>query len=263
MAHETFHIPIEAAEIYEAEFVPAIFAEWAPVILDAARVGPGDRMLDVACGTGIVGRTAADLVGAGGRIVGLDANGAMLEVARRVRPDIEWFEGPAEDLPFPDDTFDAAVSQMALMFFTDRVQALTEMRRVVRDGGRLGIVVPAALEDQPAYRVFVDTAVRHAGADARSLLGTYWNCGDLSELESWIEAAGWQVTETRTRPGTAHFDSPASFVRTEVEGSPLAERIEPAVRRAIEQDVASELSMFDQNDHFAVPLLCHVIAAVA
>src|SRR4030095_9389410 len=109
--------------------------------------------------------------------VGVDVNPAMLSVARRVRPEIDWREGDAASLPFPDDSFDVVLCQMALMFFPDRVQALREMARVVTERGTVGVVVPAVLASQPAYAPFVEMAARHAGPDAIALLGAYFACG--------------------------------------------------------------------------------------
>ena len=117
---ETFQIPLEAAEVYEERFVPALFGQWAPLLLEEAGVDRGHRVLDVACGTGIVARTAADRVGPTGSVVGLDLNEAMLIVAKRVRPDLEWRHGDAAEFPFGEGSFDIALCQMALMFFPDR-----------------------------------------------------------------------------------------------------------------------------------------------
>jgi ubiquinone/menaquinone biosynthesis C-methylase UbiE len=150
---EGFQIPLEVAEFYESAFVPALFAQWAPLLCDAAGIAPGHRLLDVACGTGIAARTAADVVAPGGRVVGLDLNEAMLTVARRIRPNLEWYEGSIEDLPFPDGSFDTVLWQMALMFFPDRLKALQEMRRVVRPAGTVAIVVPDRLDAQLAFPV--------------------------------------------------------------------------------------------------------------
>jgi cyclopropane fatty-acyl-phospholipid synthase-like methyltransferase len=86
---ERFQLTVEAAEVYESRFVPALFAEWAPHLVEAAGVRPGQALLDVACGTGIVARTARPLVGPEARVVGVDLNDAMLTVARRVAPGIE------------------------------------------------------------------------------------------------------------------------------------------------------------------------------
>ena len=107
------------AEIYEAFFVPALFRQWGPVIAQAAAVVPNEHVLDVACGTGVLACAAAERVGAGGRVVGLDANPQMLAVARRRRAPVEWVEGRAEQLPFDDRSFDAVLSQFGFMFFVE------------------------------------------------------------------------------------------------------------------------------------------------
>src|SRR4029453_5492470 len=96
---ETFQLSVEAAEAYESRFVPAIFADWAPHLVEAAGVAPGQAVLDVACGTGVVARTAADRMGGRGRVVGLDLNEGMLTVAGRLRPDIEGGLGDAGGPP--------------------------------------------------------------------------------------------------------------------------------------------------------------------
>src|SRR5262245_23631955 len=116
MSTETFQLPLEAAEAYEAMFVPAFFAQWAPLTCAAAGVASGQDVLDVACGTGIVARTAAEVVGPAGSVVGVDLNESMLVVARRIRPDLDWRQGDAGRLPVADASFDAVLCQMALMF---------------------------------------------------------------------------------------------------------------------------------------------------
>lgn len=259
---ETFQIPLAAAEIYEARFVPGIFAEWAPLLVDQAELRPGHAVLDVACGTGIAARTAADRLGEGGVVVGVDLNDAMLTVARRVRPDLTWQRGDACALPFPAAAFDAVLCQMALMFFPDRGKALTEMARVAADGGTVAIVVPARLADQPAYGPLVEVAAAHAGPEALSLLGTYWACGDLDELCGLIESAGLRVRKTLTHQGTARFDSPEALVATEVEGSPLIERITADVYGRIKSGARAALEPFTSAEGTVnAPLIGHVVVA--
>ncbi|MEL7208917.1 MAG: methyltransferase domain-containing protein, partial [Actinomycetota bacterium] len=187
---ETFQIPPAAAERYEERFVPSVFAEWAPVTLEAAEAQPGDRLRDVACGTGIVARTAHRQSQGRIDVTGVDLNQAMLAVAARVEPGVDWRQGDVGALPFADHDFDVVVCQMAFMFFPDRSRALAELVRVARPGGRLAIVVPAALDAQAAYGPFVDVAAEHTGDDARSLLGTYWNCGDLPAFTELARRAG-------------------------------------------------------------------------
>ncbi len=258
---ESFQIPIEAAEFYESAFVPAFFAQWAPILCEAAGVGPGQRLLDVACGTGIVARTAADLVAPEGKVVGLDLNEAMLIVARRVRPDIEYHQGGAAALPFPAGSFDTALCQLALMFFPDRLTALREMGRVIRPGGTVAIAVPSRLDAQAAFSPFVDLAARHAGPAAVSLLSTYFVCGDLDELTGLVQTAGLKVTSARTHVGVYRAPSVDAFVTTEVESTPLIERLSDEVYQRIRTGARDVLAPFTAADgSVEAPFECHVLA---
>src|SRR5688572_14100435 len=123
---ELLQSEIDAANAYEALFVPCLVGEWAPLVADAAHVRPGERVLDVACGTGVLARAVAARAGSQGSVAGLDASRGMLAVAERHAPTVDWRHGVAEALPFDDSSFDAVVSQFGLMFFTDRRQALHE-----------------------------------------------------------------------------------------------------------------------------------------
>lgn len=144
---------IATAEAYEEFFIPALIKEWASRVIEAARIQPGDKVLDVACGTGIVARTAAQRVGSGGTVAGLDRNPGMPEIARRMATGIDWRQGEAESLPYSDETFDAVVCQFGLMFFSDRSLALREMMRVPANKGRLALTVWDRLESMPHSRL--------------------------------------------------------------------------------------------------------------
>ena len=124
----------QEARGYEQGFVPAIGAPFGAALVAAAGLRQGERVLDVACGTGIVTRLAADRVAPDGKVSGLDLNPAMLSVARSVaqssgRP-INWYESSAEAMPLPDGSFDVVFCQLGLMFIADRRAAVREMRRV-------------------------------------------------------------------------------------------------------------------------------------
>jgi len=261
-AAETFQVPIEVAEVYEKQFVPALFADWAPAVADLADLGPGQNVLDVACGTGILARTAADRVGVTGSVTGLDLNPAMLTVAARVRRGIDWQQGDAQELPFADASFDRVVCQMALMFFPDRAEAVREMARVVHPGGIVTLMTPATLEVQPAWGPFVQVAARHAGPDAVGLLSTYWAAGDAVELARLLSDAGLEVIATVTREGTARFTSIDQMVTTEVESTPLAERLTPQAYQRIRSETREALRRFaNPGGSIALPLIGHIVAA--
>jgi hypothetical protein len=148
------------------------------------------------------------------------------------------------------------------MFFPDRARALREMGRVVTAGGTVAVVVPSRLESQPAYGPFVEMAVRHAGPDAASLLSTYWACGDLGGLTALVESAGLHVARTRTRLGTVRLGSVDEFVATEVESTPLIERISDEVYRRIREGAREALRPFTTPaGGVEVPLEAHIVSA--
>jgi SAM-dependent methyltransferase len=261
-APETFQIPLEQAEMYEAKFVPALFADWAPHVVEMGDVSAGHTVLDAACGTGIVARTAAQRVGPDGRVVGVDLNQAMLTVAERACPGLEFRQADITSLPFDDATFDVVLCQMALMFFPDRTAAIREMGRVVKPDGTVVVMVPSSLDAQPAYRPLVELTARHAGPDAVAMLSAYWACGDLDELLGTTRDAGLEALSTRTRMGTARFDSIDEFISVEVEGTPVRERLTDQEYDTVRREANRVLEEFVAADGTArIPIEGHLVAA--
>jgi ubiquinone/menaquinone biosynthesis C-methylase UbiE len=241
----TSDVQIEAASAYEALFVPALLGQWATAVANAAQIEPGQRVLDVACGTGILAREVASRAGRGGRLVGIDPNPGMLAVASRLAPSIEWREGAAEALPFPDHSFDAVVSQFGLMFFTDRRQAVREMLRVLAPGRRLAVAVWDSLDNIPAYASEVQLVERTAGRRAADALRAPFVLGDRQELTKLFSEAGASSVEIATHRGMARFPSIRAMVEGDLRGwLPVVdvilteEQIEHTLREA-EQSLAS------------------------
>jgi SAM-dependent methyltransferase len=259
---ETFQITPEQAEAYEELYVPALFAQWSPLLIDIAGIARGQRVLDVACGTGVAARTAADRVGSTGSLVGLDLNPAMLEVAARTRSDIEWRQGDASDLPFPDQEFDAVLCQSAVFFFPDVDLAFSEMARVVRRGGSVAIQTYAALDDQPGFKDFDGVVRRIAPGAALQLLDTYWAAGDLPGLCTSLERAGLSVVETRTTLGTARYGSVERLVESEVKGTPLADRLTDRQIEQIRIELSALFTRFLNPDgELEMPIRAHLVGA--
>ena len=259
---ETFQLSVEAAEVYESQFVPALFAEWAPHLVEAGGVAPGQAVLDVACGTGVVARAAADRMGGLGRVVGLDLNEGMLTVAGRLRPDIEWRQGDAAALSFAPGSFDVVLCQSALMFFPDRAGALREMARVATPGGTVAVQVWDQLEAQEGYAAMYAAFARHIGPEAGQLEGAIWALGDLELVGSLFEAPGLRVTATRARAGTARFPSAPVAVATELEATPLAQRIdEQTYRRALQAGVEAMAPFVVDGGRVELPIRGHIVTA--
>ncbi|HEX6733095.1 MAG TPA: methyltransferase domain-containing protein [Pyrinomonadaceae bacterium] len=218
MSEPTLQPQIDAASAYEALFVPALFRQWAPKVANAARIQAGQRVLDVACGTGILAREISTQVGTSGRVAGIDPIPGMLAVAKQLAPNIEWRQGTAESLPFPDQSFDAVVSQFGLMFFPDRSQAIHEMLRVLIPGGRLAVAVWDSLDNIPAYAAVDKLLERTAGDQAADALKAPFVLGDRNELSKLFSEAGANAVEVTTHEGTAHFPSIRIMVEADLRG---------------------------------------------
>jgi ubiquinone/menaquinone biosynthesis C-methylase UbiE len=203
------------AEVYEERFVPALFRPFSHHVADAAHVGLGQRVLDVACGTGVLACTVAERVGPGGMVTGLDANAEMLAVARRKPVAVEWVEGRAEALPFASGEFGAVVSQFGLMFFDDRAGALREMQRVLRPGGRLAVAVCDAVERSPGYGALADLLQRLFGSRIADAFRAPFAIGDASLLQSLAVQAGLSRAEIASVDATVRFASIDALVSAE------------------------------------------------
>src|SRR5690242_16958723 len=184
-----------SAELYERLLVPTVTGPWARDLVERVGLRPGQRVLDVACGTGVVARLAASSVGEAGRVVAVDVNRSMLAVGRSSPPPvgapIEWFEASAEALPLGDGEFDIVLCQLGLQFFPDRPAALREMRRVLAAAGRLGASVFTSIERNPAARALADAVDRQFGGGASRAKRSEHSLAGAPDLRELLEAAGF------------------------------------------------------------------------
>jgi ubiquinone/menaquinone biosynthesis C-methylase UbiE len=207
---------------YERHFVPAIGEPLAHELIKLAALRPDERVLDVACGTGVVTRLAAERVG-GGEVAGLDANPGMLAVARSVGDGtaIEWHEASAEALPLGDATFDVVLCQMGLQFFPDRRGALREMRRVLTSGGRVVLNVPGPMP--PPFAVLEQALRRRIGPLAAGFIATVFSLHDPDEVGRLLEGAGFTDVQAHTERRTLRLPPPEDFLWQYVYSTPLAD----------------------------------------
>jgi ubiquinone/menaquinone biosynthesis C-methylase UbiE len=231
-----------AAEGYERYFVPVIGAPLAKRLVEAAAVKAGERVLDVACGTGVVARLAAERVGATGRVTGLDANPGMLAVARSVSASsvIEWCEAQAESTPLPDAIYDAVLSQLGLQFFGDRQTALAEMHRVLRPGGRLVANLPGP--PPQLFEVMERSLAEHApGADR--FVRAVFSLHSRPEIEQLLTGAGFADVSVTSESRSLPLPAPEEFLWQYVSSTPLASAIgamgDPE-REALRADVTGQ-----------------------
>jgi SAM-dependent methyltransferase len=242
MSEPATHTQIDAAKGYEALLVPALFGPWAARVADAAQIVAGQRVLDVACGTGVLTREVASRTGPSGFVTGLDPAPGMLAVARELAPEIDWREGVAEALPFPDQSFDTVVSQFGLMFFADRRRALREMLRVVKPDGGIAVAVWDSLENNPAYAATVALLERRAGRSAADVLGAPFILGDRQRLLELFTDAGVSSVAIDTPEASARFPAIRTMVEADLRGwLPMMGVVLPDDRIALILDEAEGL----------------------
>lgn len=252
----------DVASYYEQLMVPALFVDWPEMILNEANVKTGDRVLDVACGSGALTRAAADRSGQNGFVVGLDMNPGMLSIAAKKAPDVEWREGMAEELPWGDESFNAVVSQFGFMFFEDKPTALREMYCVLKTEGRMVIAVFDSLDNTPGYNSIVRIFESIAGEEVAQALRFPFSLGDTAKLRSIISENGLASAKITTHQGMANFPDVRTMVLADVKGwFPLAgfvlndNQIDEIVDKA-----TSNLKEFIGNDgSLKFPLSAHFI----
>jgi ubiquinone/menaquinone biosynthesis C-methylase UbiE len=197
-------------EMYERWLVGPLFRPFAEVLLDHACLRSGDRVLDIACGTGIMARLAKQRMGDSGRVVGVDVSPHMLAVARAVAPLVEWREGNAAALPLTEpDRFDVVFCHQGLQFFPEKTVALREMKRALDREGRLVIGVWPPLEETPFFRETHGVAERLIGP----IVDRRHSFGDEAELEQVIADAGFEKVRVERVTRTIRVGDAAMFVR--------------------------------------------------
>ena len=217
----SWQLETENAKFYEEYAIPAVYAQWAPRSVRAAGVIPGDRVLDIATGTGLVARFAAQQAQPDGTVVGYDLNPGMLSVAASIAPQLEWMLGPAEKLPFETQTFDAVICQFGLVYVQDKVAALREMYRVLRLGRTLSIAVWDRLDNIPGYLALANLVAEICGAKATEVLRAPFNLGDKADLLALFEQANLPEPDIHTLHGNAKYPSIEAWIECEVLGSAI------------------------------------------
>jgi ubiquinone/menaquinone biosynthesis C-methylase UbiE len=252
-----------SAQAYE-EYLATEFRPWAEALVRLADVREGDRVLDVACGTGIVARGAAAKVGARGKVVGVDLNEEMLGVARATSPAIEWRRGSAMELPFPDESFDVALCQQGIQFFSEPVEALREMRRVLTPGGRAVLSVCRATDYCPTYAILATAIERYVGPEAGAMMRSPFSAWTIDTFRSLVLEAGFRNVRVKIEVSSLRYPSAAEFLRREAASSPLAGPIGGLSRfRRDELIEHLEASLADHRDDEGVvcPLETYVARA--
>ena len=252
------------SEVFETYMVPAIFVPWTDALLDLVNLQSGDRVLDVACGTGIVARTALHRLDGDGKVVGLDFNPGQLGVAQSLEPSIEWREGNATSLPFEDEEFDVVTCQQGLQFFPDRKAATSEMCRVLAPGGRLAIAVWSTIETSPGHAAVRDALSRHVGEQATTPTEGAFSFPDAEQLLELLRETSLMEPTVHTGTKLAHFPTAADFVAAFLRGSNLARsgvKIKDDTLKTLQSEVSITLQSYMQPNGLALPMEANLVTA--
>jgi ubiquinone/menaquinone biosynthesis C-methylase UbiE len=237
---------------YQQFFVPNIGGPLAEDLLAVAHLKHGEHVLDVACGTGVVTRMAAERVAPKGKVTGLDLNPGMLEVARSSTPEnltIEWIEADAEATPLEDGAFDVVFCQMGLQFVPNKLAALREMHRALTPGGRIYINLPG-----PKPRVFdimMDAISRHMGQEGAAFIDLVFSMHEANELRDLFEKTGFRDIKIDAKPKRLIVSPSREFLWQYIHSTPLAQQATNAdeqARRDLERDVCGKWEEFVVGD---------------
>jgi len=261
------------AENYEKRVVTYTTSWFAAVLLEHANPQPDERVVDIACGTGIVARQTAPRLGAGGAVVAVDINPAMLTVGRSLPvPEgaaIEWREGDAQALPLPDNAFNLALCSAGLQFFPDRPAAVREMFRVLQPGGRLGVCVARSLDQNPASHLIWGTIARHLNTTPEKLTPAF-SLGNAEVFRNLLESAGFVDVALFSRTGTVReprnpqlisgiFASLPASVVPAFAAMGIEER--DNLTQAVESEIGAELHRYVEGDEQLYPMAVQVALA--
>ena len=223
-----------AAKNYQRHFVPAIATPVSTGLLDVAALQPGERVLDVACGTGVITRLAAERVGSTGSVTGIDLAADMIEVATATpapaSPPIEWRVGDATLLPFGDEQFDVVLCQMGLMFMEDPSKATAEMRRVLAPGGRVVVNTPGVI--QPPFALLEQAIVEHITAELAGFVRVVFSMHDPDAVAALLRDAGLRDVTATVNTATLRLPGPAEFLWQYVNLTPMGPFVAQATEAA-------------------------------
>lgn len=258
------------AERYDVVMVPVIFQPWARELIRRCPPADGDRVLDLACGTGAVTREVAASGITPGSLTGADLTAGMLEVARaRARAagiEARWVEADAADLPFADASFDIAYCQQALQFFPDRVAVLTELRRVLADGASVAFCVSTGLSENPLLASQAAALEKHVGADAGAAVRAICSLPDPDEIRAGFRQAGFSAIAVAKVALTLFHPDGRAYAAGAMGGMHTGDKLgalPDAAREACYDDFLAGLGGCFDGKAIRFPHVSHVVTAIA
>ena len=260
--------PSVRARFYQDHIVPKILGPMGAHLVEAAEPRPGERVLDIACGTGAVTRKAARAVGASGVVTGMDFGAHMMHVGRTVPQErgatIRWVQGDATALPFADSAFGLVLCAQGLMFFPDRVQALRDACRVVVPGGRLALAVWSTPEHNPYFRAMYEGLQPHIDEETAMTMRLPFALADPTDLQSLFSEAGLSDVRIETVSEALRLPPLEQFIPRHMSAMSVAAALASLgsdVVNALIRDVQSTLHPYEDPEGLRVPFQINIALA--
>ncbi|MBV8222970.1 MAG: methyltransferase domain-containing protein [Candidatus Eremiobacteraeota bacterium] len=253
---------------YDRYLVPLIFQPYAEDLVARVRPAPKMRVLELACGTGVVTQLLAKRLDAHSRLVASDLNPAMIEIAREKASSddrITWEKIDATDLPFGDATFDEVVCQFGVMFFPDRPRALAQARRVLRSGGRILFNTWDRLANCPVFAE-ADREIRACFPDdPPRFYDIPFGLYDQEAVKALVRDAGFRDVEIHNVRLSGVHEKPVEIATGIIRGGPFATEIEQRGGDVEEVVVrtARRLATKYGDDPIASPMSAFITMAIA
>ena len=254
-------------ENYDRHLSALLFNPYADDLVARLPVHDGMRVLEVACGTGIVTRRLVDRLAGRGSIIATDLNDAMFAHARKGLPrrgDAIWRTADGTSLPFETRSFDALLCQFGVMFFPDKAAGAREAFRVLKPGGVYLFSVWDALERNPVQRLTHETIARFFPDDPPKFYTVPCGFHDTAELESLLRAAGFEEIRCERVAKEGESPSAAEAATGLIEGNPIYDDImqrKPEALEPIKAAVAARLAEELGDRPLRAPLRAIVVSA--
>jgi ubiquinone/menaquinone biosynthesis C-methylase UbiE len=246
-----------------ARYAYILMEPWTDDLISQALCEKGERVLDIACGTGLVASRVNLVSNAECKVTGIDINEGMLNVAKK-NANVEWHLGSATELPFKDGSFDVVLCQQGLQYFPDRAAAAREMARVLIPGGRVSLNVWGSLDRQPFYVALVDSIGEFLGAEAATAFDLAFSLNTSEELRQLADDAGLRDIKVRFEHRTIRFHDLREMVAGFMQATPIAGQfmsLSEDRRNAFVGRVSELLKGYVDDAGMAVPQENHYLTA--
>jgi ubiquinone/menaquinone biosynthesis C-methylase UbiE len=240
-----------------------IMEPWTDDLIRQGGCKTGDRVLDIACGTGFVAGRINLVSNAECQVVGIDVNEAMLNAARK-NESVEWHLGNATSLPFEAGSFVVILCQQGLQYFPDRLAAMREIARVLRPHGRVAINVWGPLNRQVFHAALVDGIGVFLGAEAQAPLHAGFSLNSAEELRRLANDAGLRNISVRLEHRTMRHPNAAEMTAGFMQATPIAGQFKQLADdkwAAFVEHVCKQLASYTDDTGLAAPMENHFLVA--